>query len=185
MKKNSTYVKISLRKLKDGDYMTVADRIRLKREELNISQEELAIKIGNKDKSTISKIEKAGDNITMKNIKRIAEALGVSTQYLLGWEETSKSLRVEILKNEYEYEQAKMDGNKELMKELEEKGDYLSEKYRKRYEDYLSTKFFEKEPYFEKDEDKETFEALELYKLYEKAEPNVKAAIDALLKSAQ
>lgn len=185
MKKISTYVKISLRKLKDGDYMTVADRIRLKREELNISQEELAIKIGNKDKSTISKIEKAGDNITMKNIKRIAEALGVSTQYLLGWEETSKSLRVEILKNEYEYAQAKMDGNKELMKDLEEKGDYLSEKYRKRYEDYLSTKYFEKEPSFEKDEDKETFEALELYKLYEKAEPNVRAAIDALLKSAQ
>ena len=63
--------------------MTVADRIRFKREELNLSQEELAKKIGNKDKSTISKIEKSGNDITMKNIQRIADALGVSSQYLL------------------------------------------------------------------------------------------------------
>ena len=67
--------------------MTVADRIRFKREELNLSQEELAKKIGNKDKSTISKIEKSGNDITMKNIQRIADALGVTSQYLLGWED--------------------------------------------------------------------------------------------------
>lgn len=67
--------------------MTVADRIRLKREELNLSQEELAKKIGNKDKSTISKIEKSGNDITMKNIQRIADALGVTSQYLMGWTE--------------------------------------------------------------------------------------------------
>ena len=87
--------------------MTVADRIKLKREELNLSQEELAKKIGNKDKSTISKIEKSGNDITMKNIQRIANALGVTSQYLLGWEdvpeleyETEKATIVKKNKNE-------------------------------------------------------------------------------------
>ena len=75
--------------------MTVADRIKLKREELKLSQEELAIRIGNKDKSTISKIEKSGNDITMKNIQRIAKALGVTSQYLMGWEETETIMEVE------------------------------------------------------------------------------------------
>lgn len=75
--------------------MTVADRIKLKREELKLSQEELAIRIGNKDKSTISKIEKSGNDITMKNIQRIANALGVTSQYLMGWEETDTIMEVE------------------------------------------------------------------------------------------
>ena len=66
--------------------MTVADRIRIEREKLNLSQDELARKLGNKDKSTICKIEKSGNNITMKNIKRIADALGVSLNYLAGKE---------------------------------------------------------------------------------------------------
>ena len=79
--------------------MTVADRIRSRREELNISQEELARMIGNKDKSTISKIEKSGDNVTMKNINRIAEALNVTSQYLLGWEQEKEQLEKEIFKN--------------------------------------------------------------------------------------
>lgn len=75
--------------------MTVADRIKLKREELKLSQEELAIRIGNKDKSTISKIEKSGNDITMKNIQRISKALGVTSQYLMGWEETETIMEVE------------------------------------------------------------------------------------------
>lgn len=66
--------------------MTIADRIRNKRESLHLSQEELAKKCGYADKTSISKIENAGDNITLKKIKRIADALGVSHRYLMGWE---------------------------------------------------------------------------------------------------
>ena len=80
--------------------MTVADRIKLKREELNMSQEELAQKIGNKDKSTISKIEKSGNDITMKNIQRIANALGVTSQYLMGWEEPDSLMILEEKNNQ-------------------------------------------------------------------------------------
>ena len=180
LKKISTYVKISLRKLKDGDYMTVADRIRQKREELHLSQEELARKIGNKDKSTISKIEKSGNDISMKNIKRISEALGVSSQYLMGWEESSKELRKEIIHNEFLISEAKLKGNKELLKELQEKGDYLSYKYSQQYDNYLATKF---EDNSEKEE--KTQKALELYDKIEKADPNIREAILSLLKGVQ
>lgn len=67
--------------------MTVADRIKNKRIELDMTQKELSDKIGTKDRSSISKIEAKGDDITMKDIVRIASALGVTPQYLLGWED--------------------------------------------------------------------------------------------------
>ena len=66
--------------------MTVADRIRNKRCELQLSQEELAKRANYSDKTRISKIENSGDDISMKQIKRIAEALGVSSAFLMGWE---------------------------------------------------------------------------------------------------
>lgn len=67
--------------------MTVADRVRLRREELGISQEILANKIGLKDKSSIAKIEKSGDKITLKNVEKLSKALNCSIPYLMGWEE--------------------------------------------------------------------------------------------------
>ena len=67
--------------------MTIADRIRIKREQLHMTQEELALKCGYAGKSSISKIEQSGDDITLKKIQRVASALGVSHQYLMGWED--------------------------------------------------------------------------------------------------
>lgn len=67
--------------------MTVADRIKNKRLELNMTQKELSDKIGTKDRSSVSKIETKGDDISMKDIVRIAGALNVTPQYLLGWED--------------------------------------------------------------------------------------------------
>ena len=72
--------------------MTIADRIRLKREQLNLSQDELAKRCGYADKTSISKIENAGDDITLKKIKRIATALGVSHSYLMGWEDEGSDI---------------------------------------------------------------------------------------------
>jgi len=66
--------------------MTIADRIRIKREELHMTQDELAARCGYAGKSSISKIEASGDDITLKKIQRVAAALGVSHRYLMGWE---------------------------------------------------------------------------------------------------
>ena len=40
-----------------GDFMDIGSRIKHKREELNMTQEELALKVGYKSKSSINKIE--------------------------------------------------------------------------------------------------------------------------------
>ena len=66
--------------------MTVADRIKELRTEKGITQTELAKRLGNKDKSTISKIESKGNDISLKDIKRIAEVLDTTPSYLMGWD---------------------------------------------------------------------------------------------------
>ena len=65
--------------------MTVGDRIRTIRESKGISQEELSRILGLKDKSSVCKIEKAGDNISTRSIKKYAKALGVSISDIMGW----------------------------------------------------------------------------------------------------
>lgn len=67
--------------------MTISDRIKIRREELGITQDELASKLGLKDKSSISQIENMGDDVTMKNVIRIATALSTTPRYLMGYEE--------------------------------------------------------------------------------------------------
>lgn len=66
--------------------MTVGERIKLRRLELKLSQSELAAKAGYSDKSAISKLEHSENDITLKQVKRIADALEVSPSYLIGWE---------------------------------------------------------------------------------------------------
>lgn len=70
--------------------MTVADRIKQLRIELGLTQEDLAQRLGLEHKSSISKIEKAGDDITQKNIVKIANALHTTPEYLMGWEDKIK-----------------------------------------------------------------------------------------------
>ena len=71
--------------------MTIADRISSKRIELGYSQEDLAKKCGWTNRSSISQIEGAGDKISLKKIQKVAKALDVSAEYLLGWSETDES----------------------------------------------------------------------------------------------
>lgn len=73
--------------------MTVGERIKLKREQLGLSQTELAIRAKYSDKTAISKLEHAGNNISMKQVERLANALNCSSQYLMGWEEEKRSKR--------------------------------------------------------------------------------------------
>ena len=83
--------------------MTVGDRIREIRVSLEISQTELAKRAGYSDKTRISKIENSGNEISMKQVKRIAKALNVDSAYLMGWlpEDTdrAKDIRSAYLTN--------------------------------------------------------------------------------------
>ena len=67
--------------------MTIGDRIKQRRMELNMSQEELAHKIGYKDRSTISYIENGDNNFPIAKVKAIAIALKTTPQWIMGWDE--------------------------------------------------------------------------------------------------
>ena len=67
--------------------MTIGDRIKNRREELGLTQTDLAKRMGYSTKTTISRIESAGDNVSRKTIERVAEALNVKPRTLMGWDE--------------------------------------------------------------------------------------------------
>ncbi len=67
--------------------MDTGERIKRRREELGMSQEELAKKLGYKSRSSINKIELASRTFTQSKIKAFADALDVSPLYILGMEE--------------------------------------------------------------------------------------------------
>lgn len=66
--------------------MELSDRVRCRREELGLTQEDLALRMGYKSRVSINKIEN-GRPVSQKIIARLAEALGVSIPYLMGWDE--------------------------------------------------------------------------------------------------
>lgn len=62
----------------------LALRIRQRREKLDLSQEELARRLGYRSKSSINKIEKGINDIPNAKVAEFARALGTSTAYLMG-----------------------------------------------------------------------------------------------------
>ena len=66
--------------------MELSDRVRWRREELGLTQDELAKRMGYKSRVSINKIEN-GRPVSQKIIVRLADALNVSVPYLMGWDE--------------------------------------------------------------------------------------------------
>jgi transcriptional regulator with XRE-family HTH domain len=67
--------------------MTIYERIKFLREKLNMSQQELALKVGYQDKSAVSKVERGERDITQTMVAKYATALHTTPAYLMGWEE--------------------------------------------------------------------------------------------------
>ena len=70
--------------------MKIGERIKLRRQELEWSQRELAAKMNYNHHSTLARIESGQVDVTQSRIVQFAEVLGVSVAYLMGWEETQK-----------------------------------------------------------------------------------------------
>ena len=70
--------------------MTIGDRIKARRDELGMSQEELAHKIGYKSKTSINKIELGIQELRQSKIKQIADTLQTTPAYIMGWKETEE-----------------------------------------------------------------------------------------------
>lgn len=60
-------------------------RIKNRRTELGLSQEELATRMGLTSKSTICKVERGDDNLTADRVMKYADALETTGAYLMGW----------------------------------------------------------------------------------------------------
>lgn len=73
--------------------MEIGDRIKKRREELGMSQEELAKKVGYKSRSSINKIEIDGRGLPQSKIVAFAKALETSPAYLMGWIEIAEELK--------------------------------------------------------------------------------------------
>ncbi len=67
--------------------MTIGERIKEKRIELGLTQEDLAKRMGYKSKSTINKIEMGVNVMPVPKVAAFASALETTPTWLMGWEE--------------------------------------------------------------------------------------------------
>lgn len=82
--------------------LTIGARIKLKREEMHISQLELAKKVGFNDRSSIAKIELDARSLNQSKIKLIADALNTTPAYIMGWDENDKAVERSVELSEIE-----------------------------------------------------------------------------------
>ena len=81
----------------------IGKSIRAKREELHMTQEELAKLLGYKNKTTITKIENGTNDIVQSKVVEFAKALNTTIPYLMGWEndaETSDDWQPQLTKKD-------------------------------------------------------------------------------------
>lgn len=69
---------------------TIGENIMRIRKEMGLTQEELAIKLGYKSKSTINKIELGINDIPQSKVVKFAKALNTTPAHLMGWEDEQK-----------------------------------------------------------------------------------------------
>lgn len=67
--------------------MTIGERIKQRRIELGLSQEELAKRLGNKSRASVCTVEKDKEDMTTDRVRKYAEALECTPAYLMGWED--------------------------------------------------------------------------------------------------
>ncbi len=65
--------------------MEVGERIRRRREELNMTQDELARKVGYTSRSSVAKVESNANGMVQSKLLLFAKALETTPAYLLGW----------------------------------------------------------------------------------------------------
>ena len=65
---------------------TLGTRIRQRREQLGLTQDELAQKMGYKSRSSVNKIESGANDIPQSKVQAFADALDTTSTWLLGLE---------------------------------------------------------------------------------------------------
>lgn len=114
----------------------LGDMIKKRREQIGMSQDELAQKVGYKSRSSINKIELNKQDLTQSQVTKIANALNVPVGYLLGDKiETPKStnsLSIDEQSLIEKYRQLKEDGKEMVNMVLNREFQFLE--YRRKME---------------------------------------------------
>ena len=74
--------------------LTIGERIKQRREQLGMTQIELAEKAGFKSKSSINKIELGVQGLKQSKIKAVAEALNLRPSDLMGWHDEQPQINL-------------------------------------------------------------------------------------------
>ena len=80
-----------------GDYMAtrIGERIMERRQQLGLTQEELAFRMGYKTKSAINKIELGINDVSQSKVIKFADVLQTSVAYLMAWDEQQEKPTVQ------------------------------------------------------------------------------------------
>ena len=97
----------------------INSKIKKRRQQLGMSQEELAKKLGCESRSSINKIEKGHNDIPRVKVKDFAKALDLPAEYLMGFGENERS------KGEYQMSNTEVRITESLFQKLQEE---ISEK---------------------------------------------------------
>lgn len=77
--------------------MNIGERIKSRRIELGMTQDELAKKMGYKHKSTVCKVETTEQNLTADRVREFADALETTPAYLMGWDTSVKNPKLDLI----------------------------------------------------------------------------------------
>lgn len=105
----------------------IGNRVKKRREELGLTQLELAKKLGYNSKSTVCKVESGVHDITQTNIMKYAEALDTTPAYLMGWEEPEVDYILNLHGDEFIL--SYMKAPREVQERIREYGEYMLRKW--------------------------------------------------------
>jgi repressor LexA len=153
--------------------MTMGEKIKLHREQMHMTLEELGNKVG-VGKSTVRKWENGMiANMRRDKISKIADALCISPAYLMGWTNNpdpnhtySLEYGVELINNVYN------NVNNSVMKAFNPVNDSKEE----------STTYDPNDAFYESLTDEQKAEATRLYQLFQKADSAHRLAVESLLR---
>jgi transcriptional regulator with XRE-family HTH domain len=72
-------------------------RVRQRRIQLGLSQEELAKRLGYSSRSTINKIENGTNDVVQTKVVDFAKALDTTVAYLMAWDDTSPAFKSQLV----------------------------------------------------------------------------------------
>lgn len=156
--------------------MTIGQRVKQRRKELGLTQEELAKRIGNSSRASICTVEKDREDLTTTRIAKLAKALETSPAFLMGWTDSSDpnhtysiEYGVELINNVYN------NVNNSVMKAFNPVPSKEESNTNPKLEEWIA--------FFNELSDDQQDEAMEFLRLFVGARPEARSSLVSLLKT--